>query len=215
MSRASYYKRNAEKIKAKSKARREAHANDAEFIEKTRIQKKKYYDDNPEKVRESKTKYRKQNREKIKIRAASYRAENRMELRAKNKAYAQQNLEKIKEKSKAWRQANPKMQWGAHIKRSYGLSLEAYDSLLISQSGMCAICDTALDVKVCIDHCHDTGRIRGIVHFCCNFLEGFISKVSSKSGKSPSELGHAIEKYLRAYEDGVKAPSQEGPPGSA
>ena len=53
-----------------------------------------------------------------------------------------------------------------HLWRRYGLTLEAVDRLLQDQSGLCAICGVADPEHV--DHCHQTGRVRGLLCFNCN-----------------------------------------------
>ncbi|KKL67381.1 hypothetical protein LCGC14_2135570, partial [marine sediment metagenome] len=56
-----------------------------------------------------------------------------------------------------------------HLKGHYGMSTEDLVSLLDSQGGRCAICETDL-VRPCIDHDHATGAIRGSLCFHCNSL---------------------------------------------
>ena len=57
----------------------------------------------------------------------------------------------------------------------YGITLEDYDVMLKLQKGVCAICGTTggkyEEVKNCglsIDHCHDTGTVRGLLCNKCN-----------------------------------------------
>lgn len=52
----------------------------------------------------------------------------------------------------------------------YGLTIEEYRALLNSQSNMCAICDKKPPGKrpLVIDHCHDTGKVRGLLCYGCN-----------------------------------------------
>jgi len=58
----------------------------------------------------------------------------------------------------------------SHLKRKYGLTLEAFDELLASQGGGCAICGTTDADNV--DHDHTSGRVRGILCFNCNITIG-------------------------------------------
>ena len=53
--------------------------------------------------------------------------------------------------------------------RLYGITPEDYDALLTAQGGACAVCGgppsrSSFDV----DHCHTTGRVRGLLCSHCN-----------------------------------------------
>lgn len=52
----------------------------------------------------------------------------------------------------------------------YGIMVEQYDELLESQNHQCAICKGVMDEgkRLAVDHCHTTGKIRGILHVRCN-----------------------------------------------
>jgi len=55
------------------------------------------------------------------------------------------------------------------IKHSYGLEYEDYLKLLEEQKGLCKICSKDNSGRrLSIDHCHDTGRIRGLLCTRCN-----------------------------------------------
>ena len=57
------------------------------------------------------------------------------------------------------------------LKYRYDLSLEEYNSLLEKQNNVCDICgcDFSKDGdKECVDHCHETGKIRGVLCNKCN-----------------------------------------------
>jgi len=55
---------------------------------------------------------------------------------------------------------------------TYGLTLEQYDSMLENQDGLCAICGKKSShshhKNLCIDHNHETGKIRGLLCDLCN-----------------------------------------------
>lgn len=64
-----------------------------------------------------------------------------------------------------------------HAKNKYRLSEEEYNALYASQKGLCLICKQAENVKdrrtekqkkLAIDHCHNTGKIRGLLCSRCN-----------------------------------------------
>ena len=70
---------------------------------------------------------------------------------------------------------NPEMQRNWDIKKAYGITSEDYDKILESQNGCCAVCGKHADELkhkrkkfLCIDHCHDTGNVRGLLCDSCN-----------------------------------------------
>ncbi len=55
----------------------------------------------------------------------------------------------------------------------YGLTPEHYEELVQSQSGLCAICKKIPSgegnaSKFHVDHCHDSGKVRGLLCSSCN-----------------------------------------------
>lgn len=52
----------------------------------------------------------------------------------------------------------------------YRLTLEEYDALLVAQDGRCAICrePKAEGEHLHVDHCHETGNVRGLLCNSCN-----------------------------------------------
>jgi len=54
------------------------------------------------------------------------------------------------------------------LKNSFGLSLEKYENLLEIQAGVCAICAQKDNRRLSVDHCHETGAIRGLLCNGCN-----------------------------------------------
>lgn len=57
-----------------------------------------------------------------------------------------------------------------HVRRKYGLDAAALESLLNGQDWCCSICATpfASQKEIHIDHCHKTGRVRGVLCQGCN-----------------------------------------------
>jgi len=55
--------------------------------------------------------------------------------------------------------------------RQYGMTLDDYDKMLERQNGVCAICgkEPPKDRRLHVDHCHETGFVRGLLCFRCNF----------------------------------------------
>lgn len=57
------------------------------------------------------------------------------------------------------------------LKYRYGLTLVAYAELLKKQNGFCAICKgnrSKIKRKLSVDHCHNTGKVRGLLCHICN-----------------------------------------------
>jgi len=76
---------------------------------------------------------------------------------------------------------NPGARRAARIKHRYGIEVDEYEALLVVQDGRCAVCGerpAATDSpahwagKLCIDHDHGTGRIRGLLCNDCNLVIG-------------------------------------------
>lgn len=54
-------------------------------------------------------------------------------------------------------------------KRGFSLTIQEYDMLLEKQNGVCAICGNACaHFSLAVDHCHQTGEIRGLLCSQCN-----------------------------------------------
>ncbi len=62
----------------------------------------------------------------------------------------------------------------------YGLTQDDFNKMLENQKGVCAICvlpETAIDkygnlLVLSVDHCHKTGKVRGLLCSRCNHLLG-------------------------------------------
>lgn len=52
----------------------------------------------------------------------------------------------------------------SHLSYKYGLSLKEYENMLKKQGGGCAICGIKPNKKpLSVDHCHKTGKVRGLL----------------------------------------------------
>ena len=88
------------------------------------------------------------------------------------KAYYYANKKKINAQSKKYQQRHPRRIWAATIKYRYGITTEQYFEMLKDQNGGCAICGKIFDRALDIDHCHRTGKIRGLLCNNCNQAVG-------------------------------------------
>jgi hypothetical protein len=65
--------------------------------------------------------------------------------------------------------------WEA-LRKKYGVTQADYETMLAAQNGRCAICATdnprgRYSVFV-VDHCHETGKVRGLLCSKCNIMLG-------------------------------------------
>jgi hypothetical protein len=75
-----------------------------------------------------------------------------------------------RKKEQEYMQMYSKKYHKAYRFRKYGLTSEAYKSIFVKQNKKCAICKMKLKKgkKTCIDHCHNTNEVRGILCWNCN-----------------------------------------------
>ena len=76
--------------------------------------------------------------------------------------------------------------------KMYDLTPQAYADMLKTQGGACAICGNGMarDARLCVDHCHKTGKARGLLCDKCNRAIGLL-------GDDPILLRKAITYLLR------------------
>jgi hypothetical protein len=89
-----------------------------------------------------------------------------------------QNKKRKRKAQKRWRDKNPakkdtKGRWVRALK-TYGISEAEYEAKLTEQAGCCKLCgDPPIPGKrLCVDHDHDTGVVRGLLCRRCNLLLG-------------------------------------------
>ena len=62
--------------------------------------------------------------------------------------------------------------------RLYELSEENYNQFILEQKNSCALCETSfLETKPCVDHNHQTGKVRGLL---CNGCNANLERLRSK-----------------------------------
>ncbi len=76
----------------------------------------------------------------------------------------------------------PEARREARLRNRYGIGAADYDRMLTEQGGVCAVCGQPptkrntrahWDGKLCIDHDHDTGQVRGLLCNDCNLVVGY------------------------------------------
>jgi hypothetical protein len=79
--------------------------------------------------------------------------------------------------SKVRRNYDPKKKKSQHLKYSYGITIEEYNSKLENQDNGCAICGIKIPGgrgnHFYIDHNHLTGQVRDLLCHNCNFVIGY------------------------------------------
>ena len=117
------------------------------------------------------------------------------------------------------------MAWVNRLHAIYGITLSQYVGLLSLQKGFCAICGEPEKTerngklkRLAVDHCHETGIIRGLLCQKCNtaigsldhnieilnkaieYLENYDENLLDKAGVEGARLGPNVEYKKRANE---------------
>lgn len=153
--------RTAAQQAAENARRRERRAQDPDHRAKDNARLRAYYQAHQQKLRE---------------RAKAHYHAHREEIRKRAGVYYQAHKEAINERMRATRQArkdanDPALRNGK-LKRLYGISVAEYDALFAKQGGVCAICRKRSKGRLCVDHCHVTGTVRGLLCSACNIALG-------------------------------------------
>lgn len=101
-------------------------------------------------------------REKQRLYMQKWREKNR-ELHNES---ARLSHQKHKHKHKEKRESN-------RLLKTYGITLEQKRQMIVQQGGKCLICLGEIDESSHTDHCHVTGRVRGILCSSCNTKLGW------------------------------------------
>ncbi len=112
--------------------------------------------------------------------------------RANAKRYRDQNPEKSRACVAAWRKAHPGWKRAQNLRANFGITVAEYNALLVKQGGVCAICGETCGTgkMLAVDHCHKSGKIRGLLCFDCNSGIGKL--------KDDVEMLHRAISYLQA-----------------
>jgi hypothetical protein len=85
----------------------------------------------------------------------------------------------------------------AYLKRTYGITIEDYEAMYAEQEGTCAICSgegfvmkQSHNMKLVVDHCHETGRVRGLLCHNCNRALGLLKDSTDSLRAAINYLTH-------------------------
>lgn len=124
---------------------------------------------------------------------AEYRAKNREYFRRKGREWYNANRERSIAASTEWAKANPEKKLATRRKSDrrakYGIEPHEVEAMKITQDCKCAICKTKFEEEPHVDHCHSTGRVRGLLCRKCNLGLGYFAD-------DPDRLRAAAE-YLK------------------
>lgn len=73
---------------------------------------------------------------------------------------------------------------GYDLNKTYGISVDDFNQISESQNHQCAICKKTAKEKIkvgkkkylCVDHCHDSGKVRGLLCDQCNRAIGLLKE---------------------------------------
>ena len=152
---------------------------------------KKWQSENKEKVAIHFKRFWDKKKDEINKKRREYYALNTEKMREKTKKWQTANPEKRKATAAEWRKANPnyrkeheekypekfkerrfkELMWRIKVKMTYN----EFKVMLKKQNNRCAICGKEeTKRRMSVDHCHKTGRVRGLLCQLCNTsLGGF------------------------------------------
>lgn len=81
-----------------------------------------------------------------------------------------------------------------YLERTYNMTIEQLEEKVRGQNGVCEICRNLLDMSSLthVDHCHKTGRVRGVLCSNCNRGIGYL--------QDDAAVVSAAADYLRRYQ---------------
>jgi hypothetical protein len=135
------------------------------FKQRQREAQKRYYEKNAEKLRERRRKYHADNLEKERERGRADYEKNKEKRKAASSKWKKDNQHKVAEYRK-----------DGNLKR-YGITHAQKQSMFTSQGNCCACCKSTVPRTKNgwhVDHCHITGKVRGVLCHSCNVALGAV-----------------------------------------
>lgn len=113
------------------------------------------------------------------------------------KSYHHENREKVCAAKKArYRSQEPNVRRDKSLQRLYGITLAQFSAMYAAQDGLCAICRELEAVHV--DHCHATGKVRGLLCSCCNTGIGQLKECRNILLNAINYLDHYSTSFTKA-----------------
>jgi Recombination endonuclease VII len=176
-------------------ARRRRYAQSPELRKKAQARRRAYYYANKDEINaELRRKRREGDGSENAARRKRYAAnpDMRRKARASARRYRRAHKAEIAEQRRLHRKQHPEAERKQRLRSTYGLSWDEYQAMLARQGGFCAMCKTKSNRPLCVDHCHKTGMVRGILCHPCNLTIGFC--------RDSTKLTRAATAYLEAAE---------------
>jgi hypothetical protein len=95
---------------------------------------------------------------------------------AENRAYRAENREELNAQWYEKWMTDADFREGRRARRlmKYGLTPADFDRMALEQKGLCAICKRKPQRWLCVDHCHATHKVRGLLCDNCNTALGLL-----------------------------------------
>lgn len=84
------------------------------------------------------------------------------------------------------------------------------------QGGLCAVCKKPIDLRVMgnksdyvVDHCHESGEIRGVLHRSCNAAEGKVVNAAGRWGAKSTKYSDVVP-FLKQLVEYLEQAQLEG-----
>jgi hypothetical protein len=127
---------------------------------------------------------------------ANWRAENQSKIKQQKKASYEKHRDKYLEYFRSDKRRMHVFNW--KLKRQYGITLKQFERMMDEQNGCCAICGNPPSSvnghkhkhRLCIDHCHETGVVRGLLCTMCNAAIGYFEDNLERVQKAVNYLTH-------------------------
>jgi hypothetical protein len=103
--------------------------------------------------------------------------------RAKTAAWKAADPERSRESQRRSRRKRPHVYWEKNLRMAFGINIEQYQKMFDEQNGCCAVCgETETEIhprsgrlrRLAVDHCHKTGKVRGLLCNNCNRAIGLL-----------------------------------------